>query len=368
MDMYAVRTLRSQPLRLMLTIGGIALCVILMFFLFAVYRGAADGSVEYIRQNRTDLWVLQRNATNILRGSSLVSAVQGRKIQQVPGVKSISPVLFVLAAIQKGDRDRTVFLTGFDPEKNIGGPPHLASGRNVVRDNEIVLDRSFAVKFKFKVGDNVEMQEHSLEVVGISTGTNAFVIQYAFVSVRFLQTMIGFPGIATCYLVEVDDKNALAEVTSKIRRELPRLEVYDHETFLENNIYEMKSGFLPLLYTVAAIGGIVLTVILSLLLTVNILERRKDFAVLKTLGSPKGFLRRLIIEQALLISSAASVVALIVFFPLVQVIEKISPEVSTKSTVEQIIAVIIIVEIMSLISSFLSIRRLRSIYLMEAFI
>ncbi len=368
MDMYAVRTLRSQPLRLMLTIGGVALCIVLMFFLFAVYRGAADGSVEYIRQNRTDLWILQRNATNILRGSSLVSAIQGRKIQKIPGVKSVSPVLFVLAAIQKGERDRTVFLTGFDPEKNIGGPPRLVTGRNVSSDNEIVLDRSFAAKFKFKVGDDVEIQEHSLKVVGISTGTNAFVIQYAFVSVRFLQAMIGFPGIATCYMVEVDDKNALPEIAGKIRKELPRLEVYDHETFLANNIHEMKSGFLPLLYTVAAIGGVVLTVILSLLLTVNILERRKDFAVLKTLGSPKGFLRRLIIEQALLISSAASAVALVVFFPLVHMIEKISPEVSTKSTIGQILAVVILVEIMSLISSFFSIRRLRSIYLMEVFL
>ena len=368
MDMYAVRTLRSQPVRLMLTTGGIALCVILMFFLFGVYRGAADGSVEYIRQNRTDLWVLQRNATNILRGSSLVSAAQGRKIQQVPGVKSVSPVLFVLAAIKNGSRGGTVFLTGFDPVKAIGGPPHLAAGRNVVRDNEIVLDRSLAAKFKFKVGDTVEIQEHSLEVVGISTGTNAFVIQYAFVSVRFLRSMIGFPGIATCYIVAVDDKNALLETAGKIRRELPRLEVYDHETFLANNIHEMKSGFLPLLYTVAAIGGIVLTVILSLLLTVNILERRKDFAVLKTLGSPKGFLRRMIIAQALLIVSAASVVALIIFFPLVRMIEKISPEVSTKSTIGQIAAVIVLVGIMSLISSFLSIRRLRSIYLMEVFL
>ena len=368
MDMYAVRTLRSQPLRLMLTIGGIALCIILMLFLSAVYRGAADGSVEYIRQNKTDLWVLQRNATNILRGSSLVSAVQGKKIQMIPGIKAVSPVLFVLAAIQKGDRDRTVFLTGFDPGKNFGGPPHLVAGRTISRDNEIVLDRSFAAKFKFKVGENIRIQEHSLNVVGISTGTNAFVIQYAFVSVRFLQTMIGFPGIATCYLVEVNDKNAITEMAGKIREELPRLEVYDQKTFLENNIYEMKSGFLPLIYTVAAIGGIVLTVILSLLLTVNILERRKDFVVLKTLGSPKGFLRRLIIEQAFLISTAASVVALIVFFPLVQLIEKISPEVSTKSTVEQIIAVVFLVEIMSLISSFFSIRRLRSIYLMEAFL
>ncbi len=367
MDMYAVRTLRSQPLRLMLTIGGVALCIILMFFLVSVYRGVADGSVDYIRENSTDLWVLQDNTTNILRGSSLIQAAQGKKIRHISGVESVSPVLLILASIKKGDKNRTVFLTGFDPEKGLGGPPHLAAGRSVLNDDEIVLDKAFAKKFKFKVGDTVGIQKHSLEVVGISTGTNAFVIQYAFVTLSFAQKTIGFPGLATCCLVKIKKGHSIAEAAGNIRKELPGMEVYDHETFLKNNIQEMESGFLPLLYTVAVIGAVVLTVVLSLLLSVNILEKRKDFAVLKTLGSPKGFLRRLIIEQALLISLAASAVALVVFFPLVLVIEQISPEVSTKSTLAQVITVIVVVMIMSLISSFLSIRRLRRIYTLEAF-
>ncbi|MEW6456811.1 MAG: ABC transporter permease [Acidobacteriota bacterium] len=367
MEVYAIRTLRNQPLRLALTIGGVALCVVLMFFLLSVYKGVADGSVEYIKQNKTDLWVLQRNATNILRGSSILSTFQGERIRQISGVKSVSPVLLLLSTIKKDDKVRTVFLTGFEPEEGIGGPPNLVAGHTVLRDDEIVLDKSFAAKFKFKVGDRVEIQNNSLKVVGISGGTNAFVIQYAFVTLRFAQRLIGFPGIVSCYLVKVKDRSTLAEIAEKIRKELPEVEVYYHEIFLENNINEMESGFLPLLYTVAAIGAVVLTVILSLLLSVNILERRKDFAVLKTLGSPKGFLWRLIIDQALLISFAASIVALIVFFPLVYVIEKISPEVSTKSSVEQIIVVVIVAVVMSLISSLISIQKLRHIYLLEAF-
>jgi hypothetical protein len=70
----------------------------------------------------------------------------------------------------------------------------------------------------------------------------------------------------------------------------------------------------------------------------------------------------------MLISTSACIVGLIVFFCLVRLIEKISPEVSTKSTVGQIIVVVAAAEIMSLISSFLSMRKLRRIYLMEAFL
>jgi len=367
MDLYALRTLRSQPWRLALTVGGVALCIVLMFFLLAVYRGVADGSVDYIRRNRADFWVLQKNATNILRGSSLVSASQGEALARLPGVRKVSPVLFLLQTINKDGQVRTIFLTGFEPDIGLGGPPEFVQGRNVRGDDEIVLDRSFARKFGFGLGSRVDLQGHRLTVVGISRGTNAFVIQYAFVTLRFARALIGFPGLTTCFLVETEAGAKPRAIEDGIRRLLPGTEVYDHPTFLNNNIREMKSGFLPLLYTVAAIGAVVLTAILSLLLSVNILERRKDFAILKTLGAPLRFLWGMIAQQAVLIASASSLVALALFFPIVRAVERLSPEVSTKTSLGQVLGVILLVEVMSLTSSLISIRRLRRIYFLEAF-
>jgi putative ABC transport system permease protein len=365
--MYALRILKSQPLRLMLTIGGIALCIMLILFLLSIYRGVSDGSVEYIRQNKADLWVLQKNATNILRGSSLLSTGHGGVIREVNGVKSISAVLFLLSSVRKNDRVATVFLTGFEPEKGLGGPPQIIEGHSVRNDDEIVLDKSFAKKLDFKVNDRITIQEDTLTVVGISEGTNAFVIQYAFVTLHHAQTLIGFPNLVTTYLITKNDSISISNVIEGIQKELPGVEVIDHQTFLNNNIHEMESGFLPLLYTIAVIGAIVLTAILSLLLSINILERKKDFAVMKTIGSSSNFLWQLVIEQSLLICVFASVIAVIFFFPMVLLVENLSPEVSTKTNIVQILMVILIVIIMSLLSSLISIQRLRKIYPLEAF-
>lgn len=365
--MYAVRTLRSQPLRLALTVGGVALCIVLMLFLLAIYRGVADGSVEYIRQNPADLWVLQDNATNILRGSSLISSDQIGAIARTPGVRTAAPVLFLLSTIRTGERVGTIFLTGYEPELGLGGPPQLAWGRRPQADDEIVLDRSFALKFGFKAGEEVDLQGRRLKIVGISRGTNAFVIQYAFVTLRFARKLIGVPGLATCVLVNVEPGAAMGPIREEICDVLEGLSAYDQETFLANNVREMRSGFLPLLYTVAVIGAVVLTAILSLLLSVNILERRKDFAILKTLGSPLTFLWGMVVNQALLIASVSCAVALALFFPLVRTIERISPEVSTRTTVAQIGGVVAAVLLMSLVSSVVAIRRLRRIYFLEAF-
>jgi ABC-type antimicrobial peptide transport system permease subunit len=129
----------------------------------------------------------------------------------------------------------------------------------------------------------------------------------------------------------------------------------------------MESGFLPLLFIVAFIGAVVLMAILSLILSVNVLEQRNDFAVMKALGSPRGFIRHIVVKQALILAGTGSVLALCIFFPLVKLIEKLSPEVSTVTSIEQVLVVLGAVLLIGLISTIVPNRRLRHIYPLEVF-
>ena len=365
--MYSIRILLNQPLRFFLTIGGIGLCIVLMLFLLGVYRGVEVGSVEYIRKNKADLWILQDGTNNILRATSILSTAHGYVINDHPDVKMDSPILLLLSTIEKGDRSSTVFLTGYRPELKLGGPPYLINGREIQNDDEIVLDKSFAEKYDYEIGDQVLIQDDTLYVVGICTGTNAFVIQYAFVTLKRAQEVIGFPNLVTTYLINLKNGANIDKVIQDLHTDLPGVVVFPHSTFLKNNIEEMESGLLPLLYAIAAIGAIVLTVILSLILSINILERRKDFAVMKTLGSPDRFLPGLILQQALILTFVAAIFSMALFFPMMRLIENLTPELSTITTVDQIFTVVAVVCIMSLFSSFISMRRLRKIYPLEAF-
>src|SRR5512143_153896 len=98
--MYALKVLVAQPQRAVLTCCGVALCVVLMLFLLAVYSGVAEGSLEYVRSSDADLWVLQRHAANILRSTSLLDDRQGKVISRVRGVRSVAPVTFLLAGVE----------------------------------------------------------------------------------------------------------------------------------------------------------------------------------------------------------------------------------------------------------------------------
>jgi putative ABC transport system permease protein len=364
---YSIKTLTGQPLRLGLTIGGIALCIILMLFLWSVYSNVEVGAVEYIRRSEADLWVLQRNAWNILRGSSLLSTGHGIVISEIEGVKGASPVLLLLSGIKREEEQSTVFLAGYDTETGVGGPPEIIEGRAIKQSNEVVLDEAFAKRMGYAVGERVCIYDDTLAVVGLSTGTNALVIQYAFVSLDRAQALVRVPSIVTCFLVRVQSGFSPDEVANRIREELPGLEVFDKEVFLQNNIREMETGFLPFLLIIAVLGAIVLTVIISLLLSINILERRKDYAVLKVLGAPAGYLPRLVLHQAFLISLLGSAVALLLYSPVAVMIESISPEVNASASIGRVVAVLGIVSMISVMSSFISINRLRSIYPMEVY-
>ncbi len=365
--MYALKTLRDQPLRFIITAFGVALCVVLILFLLGIYKGVADGSVEYVRSSKADLWVLQRHATNILRSTSLLTVKHGRVLERMEGVEKVSPVFFILAAVDLPEGLASLYLAGYDPASGRGGPPDLAEGRNVEADNEIVLDRSFAAKHNLGTGDTLKIRDDTLTVVGLSQGTNMFVIQYAFITLPEAYSIIGIENLVSCFQVEVNPGTGLRTLTDSIQQRMQTVVAYDRETFLQNNIHEMESGILPLLFFVAVIGAVVLTAILSLILSINVLERRKDFAVMKALGSPGGFISKLVVAQSLLLAGSGLLTGVVCFFPLMKLVERLAPEVSVLTSGFNLGVVASGVLGISLLSSVLPVRKLRKIYPMEVF-
>lgn len=276
-------------------------------------------------------------------------------------------MLLILSTVGEGNNAATIYLAGYEPTKGIGGPPQLEKGRAIISSDEIVLDQAFASKYGYKVEDTVTLSGCQLRLVGISSGTNAFVIQYAFVNLERAWQLAGYSGIVTCFLVNLDSSQTAASVIGDIQRLFPRTKAFKHDEFVQNNLREMQAGFLPFIYTLSALGTIVLTSILSLLLSISIIERRRDFAVMKALGAPAKFLLRLVVGQALITVGLGTKIA-IVFLPLLAgLIHEITPEVAIKLSFLQIVEVATGAVFVGVVSALIAMSRLRRIYAMEAF-
>ena len=88
---------------------------------------------------------------------------------------------------------------------------------------------------------------------------------------------------------------------------------------------------------------------------------------MKALGAPGVFIPGLILEQAFVLAGTGTVVGICLFFPMVKVVEKLAPEVSTLSSLSQILITAAGVVLISLLSSIIPNQRLRRIYPLEVF-
>jgi len=365
--MYIFGLLSEHKVRYFLTALGIALCSLLMLFLVSIYKGISYGSVQYIRLSSANLWILQEHTTNILRSTSLLPLSSQDEIGKINGIKSISPVFFIIASSKIGGHNATLYLTGFDPGKSNGGPPELIKGRNIKSDDEIVLDKSFASKYRLKIGDKIAIRKDSLTISGICSGTNMFVIQYAFISLKKAQEIIGFKYAVSAFQVVAETGAPVDRIKSEIYSVIKNVVIYDKETFLRNNLEEMQNGIIPVLSLITFIAAIVLTSILSLILSVAILEKRLDFAVMKALGSRPGFILGQVIKLSFVLSITGILLALIFYFPVNSLIQKITPEIEPRTSLTQILLISSGVILIGIISSFLPNLNIRKIYPLEIF-
>jgi putative ABC transport system permease protein len=249
----------------------------------------------------------------------------------------------------------------------MGGPPALAAGRAPADDGEIVLDGVFARKHRLGIGQTIEIQGVDLRIVGLSSGTNAMVIQYVFVTLSRAQAIVGFPGLISFVAARVRAGQGKGAAIEALRSRWPELNFFGNGEFIENNVLEMQSGFLAFLFIITVMGAGVLSIILILLFTLSILEKRKEFVIMKALGAPRGFIPTLVFAQAALLGGAGAALGILLLFPVRAAVRALCPELETGMYPLQVAVVSMAVLAISMFSSVVAARKVSRFYALEAF-
>jgi putative ABC transport system permease protein len=206
-----------------------------------------------------------------------------------------------------------------------------------------------------------------LQIVGLSSGTNAMVVQYAFVTLSRAQAIIGFPGLITLVAARVRAGVEKGAAIEALRSRRPDLNFLGNGEFIENNVLEMQSGFLAFLFIITVMGAAVLAIVLILLFSLSILEKRRDFVIMKALGAPRGFVPSLVVAQAAVLGSAGAGLGILLLFPVRAAVAALSPELEAGTYPLQMAVVAGGVLAVSVVSSAIAARRLSRFYALEAF-
>lgn len=351
---------------LLVSVAGVAATVALLLFLFAVHEGVRDGSTRYVRTAGVDLWIAQQGSDNILKSSSFLPAALARRIASMEGVREASPLVRIITKAEvRGVVSSTLFLFGFDPVTKLGAPATIVEGSADLAPGDLVVDIAFARKYALRIGDPLSIQGRPFRLKGISEGTNALVSQFGFVRLDDGMAILGLDGTVSFILVKTDPGSRSA-VARRIRESGRELAVHEQDDFVRHHDEEMESGVLPVFAAASGFGAVVGGFIVALMLYSSALERRDDYATLKALGAGQSYLLRLVVGQALLITTAGCVAAALLMLLITPLLLRIVPALTLRYVPAQLL-VFPVALLIGALAAVAPLRVLRRIYPGEVF-
>ncbi|MEO7117891.1 MAG: ABC transporter permease, partial [Candidatus Limnocylindrales bacterium] len=319
-----LRNMRTGKARLAFSIAGVAVATLLLAFVLALYRGWNDGLGTYIDETRADVWVAPLGSEGFFTpgfiGTSFVTLVK-----QQEGVSEVHTLLYRPVKLKAGGEEFDSWVVGFTAGQP-GGPVRMKEGSATPGLHEIVIDDVQARLADVGLGDNVDVGGNALKVVGISEGGNVVFAQIAFVSdaeakAQFAKAIEEAhlptipaslePGANVNLILVQTPPSQAAAVAARINKNVPAVNAFVTAEFSENSRRALKQAILPILAIILVLAFLVGTLVLGLTVYTSVLEKEREFGVLKAVGTPGPGLLRVVLEQALVCCVAGYVLGVL---------------------------------------------------------
>lgn len=363
--------LSSRFPRAAMAVAGIAGSTLLVLVLLAAHGSLRKTVVVYLGGAGGDVWVAPPGTDNLIRsGGFLPGSLEGT-IRSLPQVAAVDPILRTFVTVE-ADRDGarrrlTVLAIGYRTARGMGGPPAVSSGRRARGGPEILLDRAAAFRLGVGLDDRVLVNGRTVRVVGLTRGTNLLATQFLFVDFTTAQRALGVPDGASFFIVRLLTPPDPRGFLLRGREALPDAALFSRAEFVENNLREVTSGFLPLVALLTAVGLAVGAALVGLLAQGLAEDRRADVAVLFALGaSPaalsRGFLAH--VERLVLCGGALGTSAA---YGLRAILDRLIPTVELNYRAADVLVVFLLFAFSSALAALLPVMRLRNTDPLDAF-
>lgn len=365
------RALSSRLPRAAMAVAGIAGSALLVLVLFAAHGSLRDSVVGYLGGSGGDVWVAPPGTDNLIRSGGFLPDSLEEAIRSLPGVATVDPILRTFATVEAergGARKRlTVLAIGYRTPGGMGGPSTVASGRRARGGPEILLDRAAAFRLGVGLDDRVLVNGKSVRVVGLTRGTNLLATQFLFVDFTAAQGALGVAGRASFFIVRLVPPKDPRGFVLRGREALPGATVLSQAEFLENNLREVTSGFLPIVALLMVVGLAVAAALVGLLAQGLAEDRRTDVAVLFALGtSPRALSRGFLVHVELLVL-LGGVLGTSAAYGLRAILDRLIPTVELNYRATDITIVFLLFACSSAVAALLPVMRLRKTDPLEAF-
>lgn len=336
---------------------GLGLLIGVTLTMAGVYRGMVDDGKALLDNSGADLWVVQKGTLGPYAEPSSVYDDLWRGIRAIPGVAAAANVTYSTMQVSKGDKDVRAMVVGITAGEpgTPGWPPQLVAGRQITRSHyEAVAD----IATGFKLGDTLQIRRNHYTVVGLtrrmvsSNGdpmvfislkdaqeaqflkdNDAILMQRRRTEANPAFNQPNVPGLlnavvasqttnnyVNAILVRVNQDATPQEVAAPIKR-WKRLTVYDRtqmEGILIGKLIATSAKQIGMFLVILAVVSAAIVAFIIYTLT---MDKIREIAVLKLIGTRNRTIAAMIMQQALVLGGIGFVVGKITatfaapFFP-----------------------------------------------------
>jgi putative ABC transport system permease protein len=308
MNKMIVSNLAHRPLRSAISVVAIALEVTLILLIVGFSIGMLNDARERQAGIGADVIVLPPGSSNFVGLTGAPAPVKiADIIRKQPHVALVSPVLMQVSTV---GALQTIF--GIDlPTYNAMRPFTYLEGGPFQQPNDILVDDIYAGSHQTKVGQSVELLNHSFRVAGVvAHGKGARL----FLPLATLQDLVGAQGRASAFYIKADNPANADQVVTEIKN-IEGMATYVIRSMSEY-ISMMTPDNTPMLSTfIRIVIGISVTIgfiVIFQAMYTAVMERTREIGILKSLGASRLYIVNVIGREPALLAIAGVIVGIIV--------------------------------------------------------
>ncbi len=307
---FIMRNLLRNKIRTTLAVAGIAVCV----FIFASIQALDFGVQQMIKETGSENILIVFEKYKACPPYSKLPVHYAENISEIENVNEVMPVRFLLSNC--GTTTDVVVIHGIEKDKirkmrdfNID----VKQYDNFMKEKgSAIIGRSIAEKYSWKIGQQItlpQLRNISFNIKGIFSSPGSSLEEVIMVDRIYLEESISEIGVATMFMVQVDDKKNLDLVAATIDSKFDNSETATRsgpersfitdqiESFRELVDFSQLIAYMALLLLLAAVANSV---------SMSVRDRLREIAIMKLIGFESDHICKLLLTESAILGFFAS--------------------------------------------------------------
>ena len=253
-------------------------------------------------------------------------------LDQLPGVKAVSPVISGPAFARRGGTNLSVALVGVDPSRYLKVIPvadDVVSGVFRVGAGDAVIGKLLAEDLGLRVGDKLRLQTGPgritvVNVAGIfELGVRELDQRYVYLDHKQAESLLELPGGITVIDVTVKDIFAATDLATRIAG----LTGLKAESWMQTNAQLVNALASQSMSTrmISFFVGLSVAFGIASVLSISIVQRTREIGILRAMGTRRSQMLRVFLLQGALLGLAGSALGALAGWGLVWVFNAFGP-------------------------------------------